>query len=1087
MPDFAPHLQRSANTHAESASAVIDAAIDALRQLTQRDRQPSWRCCLADLPVDQALQTERWSDWAIAPLNNREHIAWSKGRQTLWLGQQIKVPLDLAGYPLEGLTLRLALTWWAELAQIFVNGELVQEGDLFDCSTRILLSAGVKKGDRFDVAIRLISPGHDDGALVRSRCLYERPNGELEPCPEPGFVADELAVLQCYLTQFEPEQLQTVAAAVEQVQWSALPDRAQFDASLITLRQQLSPFQDWLKQRSIRPVGHAHLDMAWLWPVSDTWDAAERTFRSVLQLQADFPELIFCHSTPALYDWLEQNRPELFAEIQTQIQAGRWEVVAGLWVEPEFNLVSGESIARQVLYGQKYTQEKFGKPSAIAWLPDSFGFCWQLPQIFQLGEIEYFVTQKLRWNDTTQFPHEVCRWRSPDGSEILSFTAPPIGEGIDPIKMATYACTWEAKTGQLETLWLPGVGDHGGGPSRDMLEVFRRWQRSPFFPKLEFTTALDYLNQLSQTKQPSLAPPKQQGDDSASPPVTPHATWADELYLEFHRGCYTTHADQKQQNRHCERLLYQAELFSALATLSLGAAYPHAEIEAAWKLVLFNQFHDILPGSSIPQVFVDANQDWQKAAQIGHQLLTDALGAIASHIQLPPPPHSDCQPFIVFNALNWQRCEITTVSLPQAGQNWEAAQNWGAGQNREAGQNWEVYDLEGKLLPSQPCVSDADQLLFRATVPGVGYRLFWLRPAGSPPEMAPPDFPQWQLENQQLCIRVDPQTGDLSSVFDKINQREVLSGPGNQLQAFQDQGQYWDAWNIDPNYAQHPLPPTKLLSITWIEQGPLQQRLRVVRQLGRSQFRQDYVLQDGSAVLKIETTVDWQERQVLVKAAFPLTVKSDTATYEIPYGAIQRPTQSSDPHQQAKWEVPALQWADLSSDELGVSILSDYKHGYDSQPSQLRLTLLRGSIWPNPEADRGLHHFTYALYPHSDSWEAAHTVRRGYELTQPLQARLLSSERNSHAALPAIAQWIHLSADNLVLTAFKRSEDRSCWILRCYECEGQAAKLQLQSDLELAIAQPMNLLENPNPNSGGTAQAKIGIRPWAIATFELYS
>ncbi|NJP12536.1 MAG: hypothetical protein HC866_26260 [Leptolyngbyaceae cyanobacterium RU_5_1] len=479
----------------------ISASIDRLRQLTQISIQSQWRFHCADLSVSEATRAEIWQSWRMASLNDRQHIAWAR-QQGVWLGQRLIVPSDLQGYRLEGLALRLALTWWAEEAEIFVNGVLVQEGDLFDCSTRILLSPAVKPGEAIDLVIRLVSPRHDDGALVRSLCIYERADQRVYPCPEPSFVADELAVLQEYLTTFAPDQLASLDEAIAQISWSTVDDQSAFDRSLIALRHSLQPFGDWLKSRNIQLLGHAHLDLAWLWTVGETWNAAERTFKSVLSLQKAFPELIFCHSTPALYAWIEENRPDLFAAICEHIATGRWEVVAGLWVEPELNIVAGESIARQVLYGQRYVQQRFGKLSAIAWLPDTFGFCWQLPQILQQGGIDYFVTQKLRWNDTTQFPHEVFWWQAPDGSRVLSLHSAPIGETIDPIKMAHYACEWETKTGIPIALWLPGVGDHGGGPTRDMLEVARRWQQSSFFPQLKFTTALEFLRQLSATAEP---------------------------------------------------------------------------------------------------------------------------------------------------------------------------------------------------------------------------------------------------------------------------------------------------------------------------------------------------------------------------------------------------------------------------------------------------------------------------------------------------------------------------------------------------------------------------------------------------------
>jgi alpha-mannosidase len=825
-------------------------------------------------------------------------------------------------------------------------------------------------------------------------------------------------------------------------------------------------------------LGHAHLDLAWLWTVSETWEVAQRTFESVLKLQQEFSELTFCHSTPALYAWVEQHRPDLFTAIKQQIAAGRWEVVGGMWVEPELNLINGESIVRQVLYGQRYVQEKFGELTRVAWVPDSFGFCWQLPQILKQGGIEYFVTQKLHWNDTTKFPYGAFWWQSPDGTQIFSLMSPPNTTGVmdtNPLTIAAYAVDWETQTHLKDAFWLPGVGDHGGGPTRDMLQVAKRWQRSPFFPQLEFTTALSYLSLISrQELVGNTEIDKKQTTDNGQP-TSEIPIWNDELYLEFHRGCYTTHADQKHWNRRCEGLLYQAELFASLATITTGCSYPKLQLELAWKKVLFNQFHDILPGTSIPEVFVEANQAWQNVEQVGLEIVEASLKAIASQITLPSPPQPDAQPVIVFNPLNWQRSELIAVSLPQSS---EAA--------------WDVYDLSGEKLPSQR--RDVSTLLFLAKdVPSIGYRVFWLcrgddQPLKGAGLCAPTLAENWVLENEVLRVVVDPDTGDLSSVFDKVHQREVLSGSGNQLQAFEDSGQYWDAWNIDPNYAQRPLPPTLLKSIEWIERGIVRSRLCVVRQLGQSQFHQEYVLEAESPILKIVTTVDWQERHVLVKAAFPLNLEADYATYEIPCGAIQRPTRPKTPAEQAKWEVPALRWADLSEGDYGVSLLNDCKYGYDAQPSVLRLTLLRSPNWPDPEADRGIHLFSYTLYPHSGSWHSAGTVRRAYELNLPLQVlNNPSVGRYGSTLLQPIGQLLNLQAENLILMALKPSEDdANQWILRCYECYGELAELALKSNLDLAIAQPVNLLEQPVqlPEQSSNQQA-FQIQPWKIASFTL--
>ncbi|MEO6863266.1 MAG: alpha-mannosidase, partial [Microcoleus sp.] len=866
------------------ATNNISEVVEKLRRLSQVEVQSGWRFGDADSAVIGAVGI---SNGPVAELNGKGHIAWPSGKQVVYLGQKFVIPDNLQGYPVVGLRLLLGLTWWAEDAAIFVNGELVGSGDLFDCADRVLLSASANPGEEFSVILRLVSPGNDNGALVRSICLYEAADST---CFDPGFVADELEILQNSLTlnletknsQYLPttiiasrpwfvkgETLKSeIDLALVWIDWSALPDREKFDRSLSILRHNLLGYlrafdaelddvtaegaegaeggiRDAVSETvehhrstsiyigensgrisiykgKIYLVGHAHLDLAWLWPVPETWEAAERTFESVLKLQSEFPDLIFCHSTPALYAWMEEHRPDLFAAIQKQVAAGCWEIVGGMWVEPDLNLISAESMVRQVFYGQLYAQEKFGELMRVAWLPDTFGFGWQLPQILRDGGVDYFVTQKLRWNDSTEFPHGAFWWEGLDGTKIFSMMSGAIGESVESVKMASHAFDWQLKTGLQDALWLPGVGDHGGGPTRDMLEVAKRWKLSPFFPRLEFAKAVDYLSWIESQFLPEVAATLTENDVPESdnqedlqvgetvgnlralefsnlskisdanpsisqlknPPALP--IWKDELYLEFHRGCYTTRADQKRQNRRCEELLYQAELLSSIATICTGAVYPKVELESAWKQVLFNQFHDILPGSAIAQVYTDANLAFAEADRTCREILLKSLDAIAAEISLPKPPQPDAQPIFVFNTLNWSRSQVVAVTLPDSP---DAA--------------WQIYDLSGQRLTSQIVKGDRLQpqspstLLFSANhVPAIGYHLFWLcsdaqtvdNASASPATEKQTDLskltygiahkntpcqethfpaPEMVLENELIRARIDVETGNLSSIWDK--------------------------------------------------------------------------------------------------------------------------------------------------------------------------------------------------------------------------------------------------------------------------------------------------------------------------------
>ena len=1017
----------------------IEQTLQQLRQLTQQDIQPQWwlstEACLKTVSATPA------SGELLAPLNEKGYIVWAKGHQIQWLSQYITIPDQLAGYPLADFTLRVALTWWAEDAQIYVNGQLKQTGDLFDSSTRLVLTQSAKPGETIHLALRLVSPGHDIGGLMRSRLIYERDYPELDP----GFIADEWEVLAKYLTAFEPEKLPDLINLLASIPWEIVGDRPAFDQHLVKLRDTLKPLAKSLKKRKFYLLGHAHLDMAWLWPLAETWEAGERTFRSVLNLQQEFPELTFGHTSPLLYAWIEEHQPALFQQIQQAVKNHHWELLGGMWIEPDVNLIAGESIVRQLLYGQRYFQEKFQQISKVAWLPDSFGFCFQLPQLLSQAGIEYFVTGKLHWNDTTKFPLGAFWWESPDGTRLMTVLSPPNVAGVmdtNPITMANYGVQWEQQTGLQDIFWLPGVGDHGGGPTRDMLTVKQRWQASDFFPEIISTTALNYLEKVKKTllQQPELIP-----------------VWQADLYLELHRGYYTTHADQKRANRQAEKSLYTAELWSSIASLVDHFPYPQSALETAWKQTLLNQFHDILPGTSIPEVFTEANQDWQAVHSLTENLIQQALTAITGQVNTGQPPVKNAQPLMIFNALNGSRSEVVILSL-------------GAGQ---------VYDTKGQEILTQKTF-DGQCCFLAENIPSIGYQLYWFVPQGQDLTQSVIIEPiaETILENDDVRGVIDPQTGDIASFYDKHQQREIFRQPGNQLQFFTDQGQYWDAWNIDPSYQDYPLPSAQLESLIWLEQGPIRWCLRVIKVWQNSHFIQDYILDIHSPVLKIQTQVNWQEDHVLVKTAFPFNLSSEAIAYEVACGVMEKPTRPQTESEKAQWEIAAHHWADLTdtTQNYGVSLLNDCKYGYDYQPQQLRLSLLRSPKWPDPHCDRGEHHFRYGLYPHTGNWQTAQTVRQGHQFNVPLRVIYPEIHPGQYGDRHS---FLDLGSENLSLMAFKRQEDHpQGWILRCYEYQGQKTALNLQTSLPLTLQSSTNLLEEVRP-------LNVTITPWKIASFQL--
>ena len=1032
----------------ETAISRIQGLIRRLRSTAQRDWMVEW-----------CLKTGE-----SAALNEKGQIAWAKGRQAIELVTQIDVAKQIESMsPIsmspssstrldsdDGWVVRLGLTWWAQQAEVWVNGRLVQEGDLFDHTCRVVIwdGAGGERGDEatpIEVRLTLVSPGHDGGALMRSRVIVEAASGEADG----GFVANEVEIVSKFVTVFCPDELEDLA------------DRLNGLETLSEIRSVLCCWSDRIKQYKIQCLGHAHLDLAWLWTVDETWEVAERTFLSALNLMKDFPALIFGHTTPVMYEWFEEHRPAIFRSIQDRVQAGKWEPIGGLWVEPEINVIGGESIARQILYGQKYYEKTFGRRSRVAWLPDTFGFCGQLPQLLKLGGMDYFVTQKLRWNDTTKVPHDVFNWQSPDGSQVLALMSAPIGEWIDPIKMSDYCWDFAARSGLRSALYLPGVGDHGGGPTRDMLEIMQRWQKSEVFPTIEFTTAESFLDEMIDRHIPVHYP-------------VHHG----ELYLEFHRGCYTTHGDQKSFNRDCENALYEAELWASLAALTIGFNYPKKELEQAWKKTLFNQFHDILPGTSIRDVYPTANRAWEEVLIDTDCIINNAKDRIISAIAPLEPPHPDAQLIIVFNPNHWTRSQLigfVIADSPASPLSWR----------------WQLQTLAGQALETEVKFRDSGERLaciIRSIVPDVpalGYACYWAVPvAGKGTSLPIVEAEDYQFENEFIQVRINAETGNIHRIFDRQAQRDVLQDESNQLLSFKDDGQYWDAWNIDPNYKAHPLPTATLQSIRWIEKTKLRSRIEIVRTIGNSTFTQTYSLTQHSPILEIQNYIDWQEKHILVKAGFSFNLEADWVTYESACGIVDRTTRPETDAERAMWEVPGLRWASISDGDYGVSLLCDRKHGYDHRPNEIRISLLRGSEFPDPMADQGIHEFTIGIYPHAGNWKTADTPKRSLELSLPMQA-IVPNERLMQGRLPGIATLLNLQASTLMLMAIKQSEsDRNKYILRGYEYQGESSEVKLENISKIApslrLGDRLDLLENPLEGRSNK------VRPWEIASFEVF-
>ena len=786
-------------------------------------------------------------------------------------------------------------------------------------------------------------------------------------------------------------------------------------ASLEVLRPKLAPVAAFAKRFTLTFTSNAHIDAAWLWREGETKLVAKNTFTAVLNMMDARPDFTYSQSAAQYYAWMEDSYPEVFSRIRDRVKDKRWELTGGMWIEPDCNLPAGESWVRHFLFAQSYFKKAFGVMPRLGWNPDSFGYTWNMPQLFRQAGIDAFVTQKISWNDTNVFPYRVFWWEGPDGSRVLVYFPFDYGNDLaDAFQLVDWLRQFEANTGLPHMMELFGVGDHGGGPTPEMLARVDQFRSLDIFPRIQFATAESYVSYLRE-QDPTVFP-----------------VWRDELYLEYHQGTFTTQANVKEANRRNESRLTTTEKFSFAAS-RLGAEYP--DLRKAWENLLFCQFHDILPGSSIREVYVDAAERHAETEQATRISLQRALSTITGKISTAAVKQGT--PLVVFNPLSWERSDIATLDLPEGDT-----------------QEYTVFDGRTEVLSQIVAAGPYNRkLLFEAKrIPPLGYRTFTLvRSRATTRQSTSLAVTPASLENEFFKVTLDPGSGWIRSIVDKRHGNEILSGPGNQLQLLEDKPRAWDAWNIGWTGTVY---PTTLRSIQIGERGPLRVSLLVNCDVLGPTFKRDYpaegfpssfftqeiFLTAGRDVVDFKTDVDWHEYRTMLKVAFPVTASDTAATYEIPYGWVRRSTEMKTSYDRAKVEVPALRWADLSGGTYGVSLINTAKYGYDIKGNVMRLSLLRSPKYPDPTADMGKHSIAYTLYPHQGSWQDAKTVHKGYEYNTPLIATLAEAHAGT---LPATSSFGALAPANCVLTTIKKSEKGDSWAYQFYESEGRDAQAEL--------------------------------------------
>jgi alpha-mannosidase len=787
--------------------------------------------------------------------------------------------------------------------------------------------------------------------------------------------------------------------------------------------------------------GHAHIDVAWLWTLDQTRKKTARTFHTVLRLMEQFPEYHFTQSQPQLYEYIREDYPQVFEAIKVRIAEGRWEPIGGMWVEADCNLSGAESLARQFLLGRSYFRKHFGvqAESPVLWLPDVFGYAWALPQLIKQAGMEYFFTIKLGWNQYNRIPYDSFWWQGLDGTRVLThFSTAPENGNISstynaPATPDSALGAWknfQQKEVQDDVFMVFGNGDGGGGPTRQMLENLREMAHFPGLPQARQRSAASFFHDLEQNSGAELP------------------TWNGELYLEYHRGTYTTQSRNKRANRKAEFALHDAEFLACLAKqFDPAYTYPTETFNHAWQLVCLNQFHDIIPGSSIGQVYVDSLKQYVEIQRMTDEERDRSLASLAAKLD----GH-----WLLVNPTSFTRSD--PVLFPKA---------ITTGLDRD-GQALAIQPVEGGALV------DAGELQ--------PYSLTLLRQSSVIPDSRSPGIDPNSLENDRLRVEFSAD-GEITRIFDKINCREVLPAGeiANQFQAFEDRPKFWDAWDIDIFYDDKMWLAEPATSLELVERGPLRWTLEIQRKILNSSYTQRISLTRGSARLDFDTKIDWRERHILLKVAFPVDVLAPQATYEIQWGNVQRPTHRNTSWDWARFETCAHKWVDLSEGGYGVSLLNDCKYGHDIQGNVLRLSLLRAPTIPDPEADQGEQRFTYSLLPHTGGWEAQ-TAAEAYALNDPVIVHNAASPSGHGTSV----FFVRCDAPNIIIETVKRAEDGDGYIIRFYECQRRRGEVTIITAFPLERVEKVNLLEESQGELAPVgSQVSLFVKPYEIVSLRL--
>lgn len=825
---------------------------------------------------------------------------------------------------------------------------------------------------------------------------------------------------------------------------------------------------------NVSVVGHTHIDVAWLWRLRHTREKAARSFSTVNRLMEKYGDYVFLQSQPQLYEFIKEDYPDIYEYIKKRVKEGRWEPSGAMWVECDCNIASGESIIRQILVGKNFFRQEFGADSEFLWLPDVFGYSWALPQILKKSGVDTFMTTKISWNDTNKLPYDTFLWRGIDGTEVTSHfitTSDPGAHSYTyngdtrPYAIKGVWDNYKNKDYNHDLLISYGYGDGGGGPTRDMIKMAEAADRIPGLPHVKQETATEYFRRLNQTI-------RENPMDGFLP------VWDGELYLEFHRGTYTSQAYNKKMNRRMEYLLRDMELQSVLAEKVKGVPYHYEEILKAWKIVLCHQFHDILPGSSIREVYEDSHVEYGRALK----LLREVEEAVGTALYTPEEGT-----FTVFNNSNWARSGMVTIPMNEKQQEMYCGSVVTDEEGKELPVRWQdgcvrvwvkgLKPFAAKVL--KICGDDRKNRDKEAAAGGQEAdrcRVLKDRDVQQEEKIVCHEK-SGSVETQHYLIKWNS-CGQLTRIYDKDSEREVLpeGKRGNVLRVFEDKPRCFDAWELESTIDLKKEEIGNLRSVE-AERDELGAEIRFVWEYHNSQITQTMCLYEDSRRIDFETVVDWHEHQKLLKTAFPVDVRAVDARFDIQDGNIRRPITRNTTWEMAQFEVVAHKWVDLWETGYGMAVLNDCKYGHDVKEDTIRLTLLKSAVDPDYSADQGTHCFTYAILPHSQEWYQAGIEQQAFFLNNPLMAKAGGTTLGEES-------WFTFSADTIVVDAVKRRENGDEVVIRFHEYAGGRGKVRMETLLPVAGWCECNLMEEPLEEYKDGA-VEVTVKPYEIKSILL--